>query len=298
MLHPRNRHRGRYDFDALIATNPDLAPHVKRNPGNELTIDFFNPAAVRELNSALLQYFYDIDQWALPDGALCPPIPGRAEYIHQMADLLRTTHPAFKGKKLSEVRGIRCLDVGVGAACIYPIIGVKEYGWHFVGSDISHASVASARHIIAGNPHLQGEVEIRLQANPMDTFKGAILRGERFDLTICNPPFHASAAEARASAEKKLTNLKAKPTSEPVLNFGGSDEELWCPGGELRFITDMIAQSESFGKSVFWFSTLVSKKDHLNAIYRALKAVRVKEVKTLQMENGNKLARAVAWTFL
>jgi len=298
MLHPRNRHRGRYDFDALIATNPDLSAHVKRNPVNELTIDFFNPAAVRELNSALLHYFYDIDQWTLPEGALCPPIPGRAEYIHQMADLLRTTHPAFRGKKMADVTGIRCLDVGVGAACIYPIIGVKEYGWQFVGSDISPASVASARQIIAANPHLQSEVEIRLQPNPKDTFNGVILRGERFDLTLCNPPFHASAAEARAAAEKKLTNLKAAPAAEPLLNFGGSDEELWCPGGELRFISDMISQSASFGKSAFWFSSLVSKKDHLNAIYRALKTAGAKDVKTLQMENGNKVTRAVAWSFL
>jgi len=297
-LHPRNRHRGEYDFDALIAVYPDLAPFVKNGRANRPTIDFSDPRAVRSLNAALLFYFYDLEWWQLPENALCPPIPGRADYIHHMADLLRRTHPAFKKKKMNEVQGIRCLDIGVGAAGIYPTIGIKEYNWDFVGSDIDPRAVESARQIVRMNSALKDKVEIRLQTRSEDTFQGIIGRGERFDLTICNPPFHASPEEANAAASKKVSNLKGKAVRKPRLNFGGANAELWCPGGELRFITDMIAQSRQFGDSVFWFSSLVSKKDHLNAIYRALKTAGAYEVQTLNMVNGNKATRAVAWTFL
>jgi 23S rRNA A1618 N6-methylase RlmF len=52
--------------------------------------------------------------------------PGRLDYIHYIADLLQKQqryHP-----KGHTVQG---LDIGIGANCIYPIIGNAEYGWSF-----------------------------------------------------------------------------------------------------------------------------------------------------------------------
>ncbi len=88
MLHPRNPHRERYNFKQLIETNPALKPFVRPNAFGDESIDFSNPAAVLMLNKSLLKHFYKIDFWEIPDGYLCPPIPGRADYIHNMADLL------------------------------------------------------------------------------------------------------------------------------------------------------------------------------------------------------------------
>jgi len=84
-LHPRNKHRERYDFKLLIESSPELAQFVKMNIYNDESIDFFNPDAVKALNKALLKYFYDIENWDIPEGYLCPPIPGRADYIHHIA---------------------------------------------------------------------------------------------------------------------------------------------------------------------------------------------------------------------
>ena len=91
-MHPRNKHVGRYDFEALTKSVPDLAAFVTLNPLKEQTIDFSNPEAVKALNRALLKTFYGVNRWDIPPGYLCPPVPGRADYIHYTADLLSSTN--------------------------------------------------------------------------------------------------------------------------------------------------------------------------------------------------------------
>lgn len=293
-LHPRNRHRERYDFKNLIGSYPELRPFVKLNDYGDESIDFFDPIAVKNLNRALLKHFYKIDFWDIPQNYLCPPIPGRADYIHYVADLL-----AIENKNVVP-RGhqINCLDVGVGANCIYPIIGTKEYDWSFVGADIDPAAIASARNIVEMNPGLKGRIGLRLQPHPKQIFEGVIQEGEYFDLTVCNPPFHASAADAQSGTLRKLSNLKRKKITKPALNFGGRSNELWCVGGEERFVADMIRESKRFSASCLWFTTLISKQSNLKAALQALKNVHAAEVKVIPMSQGNKTSRIIAWTFL
>lgn len=81
-LHPRNLHRLRYDFELLTEKLPELQQHVSINEHQIETIDFSNPEAVKTLNKALLVTYYDIKNWDIPKNYLCPPIPGRADYIH------------------------------------------------------------------------------------------------------------------------------------------------------------------------------------------------------------------------
>ncbi len=296
-LHPRNKHRERYDFKLLTASCPELGKFVKLNDYNDESIDFFNPEAVKTLNKALLKHYYDIVYWDIPNNYLCPPIPGRADYIHHMADLLASNNSVSQGGKIPTGYNIKCLDIGVGANCVYPIIGNKEYGWSFIGADIDPIAIESARKIVELNPFLKGKIEFRLQHNPGDIFQGIIQKNELFDLTICNPPFHSSLAEAQSGTVRKLTNLKGKRITKPILNFGGQNNELWCEGGEERFVGDMIYQSKQFFASCLWFSTLVSKQSNLKSAYKALEDVKVEEIKTIPMSQGNKTSRIVAWTF-
>jgi len=293
-LHPRNRHRGRYDFKELVAACPDLAPFVLLNAYQDESIDFADPAAVKMLNTALLKRYYDIGYWEIPDGYLCPPIPGRADYIHHIAQFLSNNNYG----KIPAGPQVTCLDIGVGANCIYPIIGTKEYGWSFIGTDTDPVSIANAEKIIAENPRLQGLVDCRLQARYSDIYTGVLRPGERVDLSICNPPFHASLEEAQAGTLRKLSNLNQEKASQPILNFGGQQGELWCFGGEEKFVRDMINQSPPLAASCFWFSALISKKTNLPAIYKALDKVAATEVKTIPMGQGHKTSRIVAWTFL
>lgn len=293
-LHVRNRHVGRYDFKALTTSEPELAQFVRPNIHGDDSIDFADPASVKTLNKALLRHHYQIKGWDIPDGYLCPPIPGRADYIHHMADLLCSHNYGEipRGDKIT------CLDIGVGASCIYPILGNKEYGWSFMASDIDESSIASSQQIMSNNPVLNGKIEFRLQTAPKDIFYGILTKEERVDLSICNPPFHSSAEEAQKGSLRKVNNLNKEKTDKPVLNFGGLSNELWCEGGEKKFISEMIRQSANFPQSCFWYSTLVSKQSHLKGIYANLKAAEATAVHTIPMGQGNKSSRIVAWTFL
>jgi len=293
-LHPRNRHRERYDFKLLIDSCPELAPHVRMNPYSDESINFFDPEAVKALNKALLKYYYNVQYWDIPPGYLCPPIPGRADYIHHIADLLG----GCNREKIPSGIQIKCLDVGAGANCVYPIIGNKEYGWSFVGSEIDPVALEAAQRIINLNSNLTDKVALRLQDNSKYIFEGIIEQNERFDLSVCNPPFHASSAEAQSGTMRKLKNLSGRKINNPVLNFGGQQNELWCEGGEVRFVGDMIRESQRFSASCLWFSTLVSRESNLKNCYEALRKVGVAEVKTIPMGQGSKISRIVAWTFL
>jgi 23S rRNA (adenine1618-N6)-methyltransferase len=295
-MHPRNKHRMGYDFKALIKAIPKLRPFVTVNQYDNQTINFANPDAVKMLNRALLKLHYNIEYWDIPAGYLCPPIPGRADYIHYAADLLATTNAGVvrKGKK------VRVLDIGVGANCVYPIVGHQEYGWSFVGTDIDEEALQSAQRIIDENEDLKNTIELRLQKHRADIFLFAIKPGERFDLTICNPPFHASIKEAAEGSRRKWNNLglKAGKEKEPVLNFGGQNAELWYPGGEAAFLKQMAAQSTHFAKQCLWFTTLVSKKENLRILYNALQKAGATDVQTINMSQGQKVSRIMAWTFL
>ena len=294
-LHARNLHRGRYDFPQLIESCPELSPFVSRNKYDDLSVDFSNPDAVKMLNKALLKHFYQIEYWDIPKDYLCPPIPGRADYIHCLADLLSESNAG----EIPQGHMVQALDIGVGANCIYPIIGRQSYGWKFIGSDIHPASANSAELITQANRNLSKSIQIRLQKTPKNIFKGIIKPTDRFDLTLCNPPFHASQQEADSTASKKLRNLgKHEKGAKLVLNFGGQKNELWCDGGEERFVCQMVEESVGFAQQCFWFTTLVSKKATLPALLKTLNKVGALQVKTIDMAQGQKESRFVAWTFL
>lgn len=291
-LHPRNRHQTPYDFDALCQRTPELRPFVFINEHGTQTLDFADPAAVKALNRALLALHYGIQHWDLPPGYLCPPIPGRVDYLHRVADLL-----AESAGEVPTGKGVRVLDIGMGANCIYPLLGAREYGWRFVGSDIDPISVKAAS-LLAVSNRLAGQIECRHQPDPKHIFIGIIGSKERFTLTLCNPPFHGSLAEASKGTERKLRNLGKAVTGAPVLNFGGQKAELWCEGGEAAFLAAMIGQSKAFAGQCLWFSSLVSKKENLPAAKKALAQAGAREVRVLDMAQGNKVSRILAWSFL
>ena len=293
-LHPRNKNREPYDINALIKINPELADFIKPNKYGADSIDFSNVSAVRILNKSILDYYYKIGYCEFPTENLSPPIPGRADYIHYMADLLCENN--FGVIPLGDK--ITCLDIGVGASCIYPIIGVAEYNWKFIGSDIDSKSIASANNIVNCNSLLKNRVECRLQINPNNFFTGIISPEEKFDISICNPPFHSSVRDAQEGTRRKVKNLSGENAITPVLNFAGVSSELVYDGGEYEFIQKMIRDSKDFAKNCYWFSTLVSKQSNLKGIYNSLEKFDATHIGTKPMGTGNKSTRIVIWTFL
>lgn len=293
-LHIRNKNRERYDLEALKIAVPELADHITTNKYGAESVDFASPVAVKLLNKALLNHYYGIKNWDFPEDNLVPPIPGRADYLHYMADLLGQSNFG----DLPEGDKIKVLDVGVGASCIYPIIGVNEYGWNFIASDIDAQSIESSTNIVTSNPSLEGKIECRLQENPEALFKGILNNDEKIDFSMCNPPFHSSTEEAQKVSRRKVKNLSGKKQVKVELNFAGINNELFCEGGESKFIHNMIIESQDFAKNCFWFTTLVSKQSNLKGIYKSLNEIEVAQIKTIPIGTGNKSSRIIAWSFL
>ncbi|MFK7814456.1 MAG: 23S rRNA (adenine(1618)-N(6))-methyltransferase RlmF [Maribacter sp.] len=285
-MHPNNIHNTPYDFEALTAVHPELLPFVFSNEHNTRTIDFAKPEAVLALNKAILKHSYGLVDWNIPEGYLCPSIPGRADYIHHIATILK--EEVIDG-------AIRGLDIGVGANCIYPILGAQIYNWQMVGSDIDENAVIAAKANVKSNPSLSKSIEIRHQPDNANIFKGIIAADEYFHFTICNPPFYASKENAERETRHKQKKLAYSPKAKR--NFGGQANELWCNGGESLFLKRMIKQSADFKKQVGFFTSLVSKSEHLPKMKKQLKKLSA-EYYTVSMNHGNKKSRILVWKFI
>ena len=313
-LHPRNLHKKGYDFSSLVKSYPPLAPYVKTNAHGNLSIEFGDPLAVKALNASLLKRYYNITDWNIPEDTLCPPIPGRVDYIHYIAELLGVSDPTTNlANTQSE---ITLLDIGTGANGIYPILACQIYGWHCVGSDINTQSLENVASIVANNPKLKNCFTLRTQHDKNHIFEGIIKEGEFFDVSVCNPPFHASQAEALKANRCKLNNLarnrgeqittcfnkndatrKSISTSSP-LNFGGLDAELWCKGGERMFLKKLIKESQVFSSQCRWFTCLVSKIDNLKPAKKLIRKLGAIDIREIEMKPGNKITRILAWRFI
>lgn len=292
-LHPRNRHLHGYDFPGLAKAHAPLRRHVRPNPHGAPSIDYADPEAVKCLNQALLARDYGIRHWDLPEGFLCPPIPGRADYLHHAAELLAGDH----GGVISRGPEVSVLDLGTGANLVYPILGHQEYGWSFVGTDTDPEALDWAARLVAANRPLRGFVELRHQPDPACVLGNILRPGERFALCVCNPPFHASAREAAAGSERKRRNLSGGRRPEGRLNFGGRPNELWCPGGELGFIRRLISESARLPQACLWFTCLVAKSEHLPPLKDALHKAGVARQRVIPMSQGQKQSRILAWSF-
>jgi 23S rRNA (adenine1618-N6)-methyltransferase len=299
-LHPRNLHRQGYDFPALVKSSPLLAPYIHKNAYGNFAIEFADPLAVKALNTALLKRYYGVVGWDIPEGALCPPIPGRADYIHYIAELLGVGEPATN--QATHLPKVSLLDIGTGANGIYPLLACQIYGWQCVGSDINHQSLENVASIIANNPTLKDHFSLRTQHNKNHMFEGIIQAGEFFDVSVCNPPFHASPEEALKGSKRKLNNLARhrgeQKNASSTLNFGGLEAELWCKGGERLFLKKLITESHTFSTQCRWFTSLISKVDNVKPAKKLILKLGATDVREIEMKQGNKTTRILAWTFI
>ncbi len=292
-LHPRNLHRNSYDFEKLISCVPDLKHYVFKNSFGNLTINFSIPKAVKLLNKALLKQFYGIQNWDIPDENLCPPIPGRADYVHYIADLLSENRD-----EIPQGSSIKGLDIGTGANLVYPLLAHTSYGWKMWGTDISRKSLQNAQNILEGNPEFSSKIHLKFQPDSRFIFKNVLSSEDWFAFSMCNPPFHDSEKAAIKGNLRKTKNLHKNKIHNSKLNFAGKDSELWCEGGEIAFISKMIEESAAFSSQILWFTCLVSKKENLPKLYSLLKKANAIEIKTIDMAQGQKISRILAWTFI
>ena len=286
-MHKNNKHSEGYDFEFLIKHYPKLEAFVFKNSYGSLTIDFSIAKAVKALNTALLKAHYGIDYWEFPDANLCPPIPGRVEYIHLLNALL---------KRSGVKDNITVLDIGTGASCIYPLLGQASYGWNVIASEIDSSAMKAAQTIIDKNK-LNDAITLRYQDNEQHIITGVLSANDKLSATMCNPPFFKDEAHANESTLLKQKGL-GKQTDKVVRNFSGTAKELWYPGGEKAFVHNYLYQSSLLKSNCFWYTCLVSRTQHVLSMETSLKKLGATDFRILQISLGNKISRVVAWTFL
>jgi len=243
-FHYRNKHKYGYNFNYLIKYHDSLLSYLYINKYGNQSIDFSNDSAVKALNSALLKAHYNLQSWDIPNNYLCPPIPSRVDYIHHLADLIADMDSLSSSSSISSSGGykydnditkdhndhdsriiptgktIKGLDIGMGANCIYPILGVSEYNWSFVGTEIDKIAIDSVKKIIESNPILIDNIEIRHQSNNQNIFIDIIKENDKFDFCCCNPPFHSSMTSAIKGTQQKWRRLGYKTNSSSGRSSG------------------------------------------------------------------------------
>ena len=235
----------------------------------------------------MLKAYYNIDYWDFPDANLCPPIPGRVDYIHYLNDLLETSNLNSD---------ITIVDIGTGATCVYPLLGHAEYNWNFIASDVDESSLENAQKIIDKN-ELSNSIRLRVQIDSSKILKNVLNSSEKITACMCNPPFYKNETEAISATTKKLKGLR-DTNDQLVRNFSGTHNELCYHGGEKAFINNYLYESSLFKTTCFWFTTLVSNKDLVRPIKVSLKKLGATKVQVINMSQGNKVSRIIAWTFL
>lgn len=290
-LHPRNLHSNGYDIKKLASANKNLTPYIIETPAGKLSVDFANPAAVLELNKALVKVYYQVDTWAPMRDALCPAVPGRADYIHYLADLLATDNEGVipRGDK------VRVLDIGTGSSCIYPILGVRLYSWSFVATDIDMDSINHCLNLAKANNLSKKQIDLRFQIDPAKIFAGIIEKDEKFDAVICNPPFFKSREDNWQKSTRKFKKLNKNESKTTVQNFGGHPNELWCEGGERQFVRNMIYESMKYKEQLGWVTSLISDKENLKPLIAVLEYNKAAKVEVINTTQGNKTSRILAW---
>ncbi|WP_223857512.1 23S rRNA (adenine(1618)-N(6))-methyltransferase RlmF [Sphingobacterium micropteri] len=291
VLHPRNIHQSGYDFPKLAEANPALKDYIIETAFGTISIDFANPKAVIELNKALLMAYYNVQNWSILKNSLCPPVPGRADYIHYAADLLAADNNGI----IPTGPQIHVLDIGTGSSMIYPILGERIYGWRFLGTDIDITALNHARSLVKKNSGLAKKIVFQLQEHKGHIFEGILHKDDYFDLVVCNPPFYKSREENWQKTSKKFHALHKNKEALPVQNFGGHPNELWCEGGERKFVRDMINESMRFKAQLGWVTSLISNKENLEPLIAVLEYNKAAKVEIINIAQGQKAIRILAW---
>ncbi|MDR2285472.1 MAG: 23S rRNA (adenine(1618)-N(6))-methyltransferase RlmF [Sphingobacterium sp.] len=290
-LHPRNKHRNGYQMEKLCKSNPALLAFVFTNDYGTQSIDFANPKAVFELNKALLVSEYKIKNWQISPNSLCPGIPGRADYIHYIADILAKDNNG----QIPTGEKVKVLDIGTGSSIVYPLIGAQEYLWDFTATEIDPKSIQYAEINVNKNIWLKKKIQLRFQDDKEHILQGIIFEKDRFDAVVCNPPFFKSREDNWNVSSKKFQNLHKNKEQPTVQNFSGHPNELWYPGGEKAFISKLIYESIQFKDHLNWVTTLVSSKDHIKPLVAILEYHKAAAIEIIPMQQGQKVSRILAW---
>lgn len=270
------------DFNLLAQAIPAFAPYVLTTAKGAPTINFKDEAALRSLTSALLERDFSL-KLDLPPDRLCPIVPGRLEYVLWMLEI--SSYPSDPQAK----EFITGIDIGTGASAIYALLASRTLpNVRMVATDIDDHSLSYARRNIDQNS-LADRVALR-KSNPATILfpEEIFANSQRFDFSMCNPPFYASAEEVAES-------LAAKEYDPHAVCTGGSTEMV-TEGGEAAFVGRMVAESISLGDRVGWFSSLLGKLSSVIKLVELLQQHHIDNYAIKDVVHGKTKRWLLAWS--
>ena len=299
-MHPRNRYLNNPpDFHKLAEKYPPLARFLSRKEENSFNAQ--DPEAMSTLINALFVVDFDIPEWqGVPEGYLLPSITRSLNYLHFLEDLLvesknlsdyftteseEASHTDKKPRletQVDENKLIYVLDVGVGASCVFPLLGCSLHeNWKFVGLDIDEKAISMAK---INSKKFQDRIEIRKAITgelSRPKIVDNIKLNEKFHCLMCNPPFF--------SFEEKNDNPRS---------FGGTSLERWCEGGEVAFVSSLIEESKNCQTNILWFTSMLGKKESIRPLLKKLNwETTCTTIRTFRLDQGNKNRWVIAWSF-
>ena len=288
------------DFAALGRLYPFFAVFVRQRRGNgrgRPSIDFRDPLAIAALTRVLLLHDFQL-RFELPPQHLCPPLPQRLAVLYWVDDLLNESNPrrphtaALQPASTSAAPTRRGIDIGCGASVIFPLLGHRAFGWHFVATEVDQSAVAAARHNVALNG-LQSAIEVREVADRRRLLVGVVAADDaHFSFLVTNPPFFHSRAAAQLN---------------PHRASAATESELCYDGGELAFVRQLYADSVHLRRRIDWFTCMLGAKESLRTLRAELvRAQRQSsaargaapcQIRTTTFVQGRQTRWGLAWTF-
>lgn len=167
--------------------------------------------------------------------------------------------------------------------------------------EINENSIEFARTNVAANG-LQDRIEILenvSKEDPLDSLNQNSDKWQRFDFTMCNPPFFRDESESDSDESKETEDgaEKCEKQKPPNNAKSGIGCELMTTGGEVEFVKKIIQRSKEFRDRVSIFTTMLGHKASLAPISQELKTIGITNMCTSEFCQGWTKRWGVAWTF-
>ncbi|KAF1811593.1 DUF890 domain protein [Eremomyces bilateralis CBS 781.70] len=272
------------EFAALAKDDPDFAKVLKENN----KIDFWDPLAVQQLTKSVLRRDFKLEI-NLPGDRLCPPVPNRFAYIKWLQKLIDSTGDSYRDA-YEESREVIGIDIGVGASCIYPLLGcASRPNWRFGGTEIDARNLEFAQKNVRTNG-LESRIRILPAKEGQPLISLAQLGTDHADFVMCNPPFFTSLEDMDATYETK--------TKPPSAVCTGAAVEMITDGGDLGFALQIFALSQSLKTKIQWYSCLLGKLQSAKDLVARLKESEITNFAAHCLQTGGRTKRwLVAWSY-
>ncbi|CAH8846338.1 unnamed protein product [Trichobilharzia szidati] len=292
-MHHRNiyKHK-RPNFKELAAQYDFFNAVAEKDECGRVQLDFRVPLHLAALSKALLLKDFNLNV-EFPGDRLIPTVPLRLNYILWLEDLLKDL------QKFSEP--IKILDIGVGASCIYPLLGARKNSWKFFGTETDMRNYSLAKENVDRN-HMSDDIKlfhIAENSSSLDAVFGSNNSGKEAGSTtylhavMANPPFFSDASDAVGS--KTCRSLGRPP---PKTVSSAARHESQTTGGEVYYCMRLIRDSLRYSTRVGVFTIMLGKKSSVPVVRRILYKLKITQISVYEMCQGRIMRWGVAWTFL